>query len=84
MTQHAKNEPSRRLIVVLAAALAAWGLYHAIGAFLFNHDVRRGLVVFACMAAFLGWWMLLMRYRAKKKSEPARGPDTQQRFVQNG
>ena len=84
MKQHAKNEPSRNLIVLLAAALAAWGLYHAIGAFLFNHDVRRGLVVFACMAAFLGWWLLLVRYRAKRNNGPARGPDTEQRFVQNG
>jgi hypothetical protein len=84
MPHHSKNEPSRRLIVLLAAALAAWGLYHAVGAFLFNHDVRRGLVVFACMGAFLGWWLLLVRYRAKRNNELARGADTERRFVQNG
>jgi hypothetical protein len=82
MPQHAKNESSRRLIVLLLTALAAWGLYHAVGAFLFNHDVRRGLVVFVCMAAFLGWWLLLLRGRARKRPAPA--SDADQRFVQNG
>jgi hypothetical protein len=84
MTQPIQTEPGRRLIVLLAAALALWGLYHAVGAFLFNHDVRRGLVVLACMAAFLGWWLLLVRYRTKKKSEPAQPADADQRMVQNG
>jgi hypothetical protein len=84
MTQPTQSEPGRRLIVLLAAALATWGLYQAVGAFLFNHDVRRGLVVFACMAAFLGWWLLLVRHRTKKKSEQARFAGADQRTVQNG
>jgi predicted permease len=84
MTQTAKTEPSRRLIILLAAALAAWGFYHAIGAFLFNHDVRRGLVVLACMAAFLGWWLLLVRYRTKKNREQSRPASAGQRYVENG
>jgi hypothetical protein len=83
MTQPAKTEPSRRLIILLAVALAGWGLYHAVGAWLFNHDVRRGLVVFACMAAFLCWWLLLLRFRAKRRREPPRGAEEQQHFVQN-
>jgi hypothetical protein len=84
MTQPAKTEPSRRLIVLLAAALAAWGLYLSIGAFLFNHDVRRGLIVFVCMTAFLGWWLLLVRYRTKRNSEQSRPADADQRYVKNG
>ena len=84
MPQPAKTESSRRLIVLLAAALAAWGLYHAIGAFLFNHDVRRGLIVLACMAAFLGWWLLLLRFRAKRRRESISRADAEHRIVQNG
>jgi hypothetical protein len=98
MQEHANREPSRGLIVWLAAALAAWGLYLAVGAFLFNHDVRRGLLVFGCMAAFLGWWLLLLRGRGKRsvpcprlrvhagKTADSQPPptDADQRFVQNG
>ncbi|MEX2142105.1 MAG: hypothetical protein WD894_22755 [Pirellulales bacterium] len=67
MTQGRQNDPSRRWIVLLVAALAAWGLYHAVGAFLFNKDVRRGLVVFACMALFLAFWLLLLMVRKKRR-----------------
>ena len=74
------HDPNRRWIVLLASALAAWGLYHAIGAFLFNHDVRRGLIVLACMAVFLFWWMLLLRHRAKRNSGPARGAESDRVF----
>ena len=72
MPLSAQDVQSRRWIILLLAALAAWGLYHAIGAFLFNHDVRRGLIVLACMAVFLGWWMLLLRYRTKTRNVRSR------------
>jgi len=62
---------TRRWIVGLVLALAAWGLYNAIGAYLFNHDIRRGVVVTVAMAAFLGWWLLLLRFRGKKQSKPS-------------
>lgn len=71
MTQHAENDSHRRWIVLLVAVLACWGLYHAVGAFLFNHDVRRSLVVLGSMTAFLGCWLLLLRYRKKKGQERA-------------
>ena len=67
MSQPAQNDPSRRWIVLLMVALAAWGLYHAVGAFLFNKDVRRGLVVFACMVLFLAVWLSLMMVRKKRR-----------------
>ncbi len=66
MSEPLERETGPGRIVLLLAALAAWGLYHAVGAFLFNRDVRRGLVVLACMAAFLGWWVLLLAHRKRK------------------
>ena len=74
MSQPDENDPSRRWIVLLMAVLAGWGLYHAVGAFLFNKDVRRGLVVLACTALFLAFWMLLLRLR-KRRLEREPGPD---------
>ncbi|MGD9723859.1 MAG: hypothetical protein AB7O59_20855 [Pirellulales bacterium] len=60
------DEPStplsqRRLIAVIMAALAVWALYVAIGAYLYNFDPMRAVVVLVCMAAFLGFWLLLLR-----------------------
>ena len=66
MTEDIQNEPTRRWIVILIAVLAVWGLYHAVGAFLFNYDIRRGIVVLGSMTAFLGCWLALLRYRKKK------------------
>jgi hypothetical protein len=67
MDQPAQNQSHRGWIALLVVGLAGWGLYHAVGAFLFNHDVRRGLVVLACMSAFLVWWLLLLRLRSKRR-----------------
>jgi hypothetical protein len=62
---------TRRWIMALVLALAAWGLYNAVGAYLFNHDIRRGVVVTVAMAAFLAWWLLLLRLNSKTKNRPS-------------
>jgi hypothetical protein len=67
MTEPRQNDPTRQWIVLLVAALAAWGLYHAIGAYSFNQDVRRGLVVLACMALFLAFWLMLLKLRRRRQ-----------------
>jgi hypothetical protein len=58
-------------------ALLAWGGYLAIGAVRApgNHQTLRGLVIFACTAAFLGFWWLALQFRARRlaameKDEP--------------
>ncbi len=48
------------------AALVAWGLFHAAGAWTLNHDVRRPLIVLACVAAFLGFWLSLLAARRRR------------------
>ncbi|MFM8706628.1 MAG: hypothetical protein ACKOHK_00650 [Planctomycetia bacterium] len=48
------------------AALVAWGLFHAAGAWTLNHDVRRPLIVLACVAAFLGFWLALLASRRRR------------------
>jgi hypothetical protein len=66
MNNH-NREPTGRWIWGLVAALAVWGLYLAVGAFRFNHDVWRGVVVFGCMAAFLGFWLVMMKLRRNRE-----------------
>jgi hypothetical protein len=60
------QQSTRRVIWALVVALLAWGLYLAVGAFRFNHDIWRGVIVFGCMAAFLGFWLLMMKLKVKR------------------
>jgi CHASE2 domain-containing sensor protein len=55
-----------RIIRWLVLAILAWGGFHAIGAWRFNHDPRRGLVVLGCVAAFLGFWMTMLAVRQRR------------------
>jgi hypothetical protein len=55
-----------RLIAVLIVALLAWGVIHAVGAYRFNHDLRRPAMVLACVLGFLGFWGLLLWGRRRK------------------
>jgi hypothetical protein len=75
---HPNSDSSRgqlTLLVVLTLALAAWGIYHAVGAYFggfgeenLAHDFRRSLVVLACMGGFLGiWWCLVLTRKPRKK-----------------
>ena len=58
-----------RLPLVIMAALAVWGLVHAIGAYLYNYNPLRGLVVGAAMALFIAWWAWLLRLHARRQRE---------------
>ncbi len=60
------EDASRRLIVWLFVALAAWGVYLGVGAYLYKQDVRRPLIVIGCVAAFLGVWLLLLIGRNRR------------------
>ncbi|MFM7185333.1 MAG: hypothetical protein ACKO4Z_11250 [Planctomycetota bacterium] len=46
--------------------IVAWGAFHALGAWRLNHDPRRMLVVFACVAAFLGFWLAMLAARRRR------------------
>lgn len=48
------------------AGVVAWGGVHAIGAWRLNHDPRRALVVLGCVAAFLGFWLVMLAARRRR------------------
>jgi hypothetical protein len=54
-------------------AVLVWGAILAAGAWTFNHDIRRPLVVMACVLGFLGFWgaMLASRRRRTERSSGA-------------
>ncbi len=55
---------AERLLRWIMVAIVAWGVFHAIGAWMLNHDARRPLVVLACVGAFLGFWLLMLSTRS--------------------
>jgi hypothetical protein len=67
------RDASRRLVLGLFVALALWGMYLAVGAYLYKHDVRRPLIVLGCMMAFLGIWLLLLVGRNRRGRRPPGG-----------
>ena len=56
---------AKRIILLIMAGVAAWGLFHAVGAWRLNNDPRRMLVVLGCVAAFLGFWGVMLGVRAR-------------------
>ena len=55
-----------RVLAVIAAGVLAWGVYHAVGAYLYNHDPWRGVVVLGCVIAFLGFWGVMLAARKRR------------------
>lgn len=77
---------SQRIVTAIIAALVVWGVFLAIGAtgyFIESSlfDVRKSLIVLACMAAFLGLWTMVLRSIENKPQQsrwaaPADGSDS--------
>lgn len=62
------------LLAGIIGALALWGIYLAIGSYLgwgnrdpnTQFDIRRGLIVIACMGGFLLFWGALLWNRNRR------------------
>lgn len=63
-----------RIVAAIMLAVAAWGVFHAVGAYQLNHDPRRALVVLGCVGGFLGFWggmLLAARHRlGRQRRQP--------------
>ena len=67
------NPPGSKILIRwIFGGLTVWGIAQAIGAYSFNHDPRRPLIVLACVGAFLGFWVsLLVVFRNRQKQNSA-------------
>jgi uncharacterized membrane protein HdeD (DUF308 family) len=63
---------TRGIVALIAAALLAWGLLHAVGAVQLNGNPWRGVVVLGCVALFLGSWLMLLWNRGRRAAPPDR------------
>jgi hypothetical protein len=58
--------PTQRMIQWIVVGLVLWGIIHAVGAYQFNYNPWRGVVVIASFAIFLSWWWWLLRGREQR------------------
>jgi hypothetical protein len=56
---------TERVLWIIMAAVLAWGTFHAVGAYLYNHHWERPAMVLGCVAAFLAWWAWLLGKRRR-------------------
>jgi type VI protein secretion system component VasK len=68
-----------RILAWIMAAIVVWGLFHAVGAWMLNHDARRPLIVIACVAAFLGFWLAMLAARRRRLAHLQDGAREQRR-----
>jgi CHASE2 domain-containing sensor protein len=61
MTTPPAQPGAAKIIRGLMIAIVVWGAIIAAGAWTLNHDVRRPLVVMACVLGFLGFWLAMLR-----------------------
>ena len=62
----ALHHRSRQLLHIIMATLLVWGSIHALGAYLYNHDWRKPVVVYVCLIGFLGFWWLMLALRDRR------------------
>ena len=66
MSEMPSSPGPQRLILWIMLGIVAWGIFHAVGAWRLNHDPRRVLVVLGCVAAFLGFWLVMLSARRRR------------------
>ncbi len=72
VTSRSANAPDSdrmRIIRWVAVGVLGWGIFHAIGAWRFNNNPLRAVVVLACVGAFLGFWLAMLGLRQRRLSK---------------
>lgn len=70
MVSRASQPDAERIIRWIMLGIVIWGLFHAVGAWRLNHDPRRMLVVLGCVAAFLGFWLVMLASWRRRHARP--------------
>jgi hypothetical protein len=58
----------RKIMTWILAGLVLWGVLHAVGAYLFNYNPWRALVVLTSFALFIGLWLAAISLRERRIS----------------
>ncbi len=68
-TESIRTTERFQIIRWIVLALIAWGIFHAVGAWRFNHNPLRAVVVLVCVAGFLGFWMTMLAVRQRRLTQ---------------
>jgi len=68
MTTPPSPPGAERILRWIMLGIVVWGSVHALGAWTFNHDARRPVVVLVCVAVFLGFWLTMLAARRRRLS----------------
>ena len=60
---------AERIIRLIISGLIVWGIAQAVGAYTLNYNPLRPLIVLACVAAFLGFWLMLLAVWRKRHGQ---------------
>lgn len=70
------SAPSRstswRPILAVMLAVTLWCVYQAVGTYRTGSDVRKPLIVMAIWLFFIGGWLLMLYFRARRMAENER------------
>ncbi len=62
---------AEKILRWIMVAVLVWGSILAAGSWTFNHDVRRPIIVFACVIGFLGFWNVMLAARRRRLARGA-------------
>lgn len=57
------------LIRAIVIGLVVWAILHAVGAYTFNQNPWRAVMVLVCCGLFIAWWWWLLRLRRRRTGE---------------
>jgi VIT1/CCC1 family predicted Fe2+/Mn2+ transporter len=60
------QKATRYVLAFIMGGVLIWGSIHAVGAYMYNHDVWRAVVVMASVLLFLGFWLAMLSARARR------------------
>jgi membrane protein DedA with SNARE-associated domain len=87
----AKKSPQVWFFIILLAALAVWGVLLAVGAFLGgppslarHFDIRKPLIVLACVGLFVGLWGWALFSRHKRLARESANAAEEARAMSGG
>ena len=66
MTPSSPAATPEKILRWIMVAVLVWGSILAAGSWTFNHDIRRPIIVFACVIGFLGFWNVMLAARRRR------------------
>ena len=57
-----QSQSVRKMTNIIMLAILAWGTFHMVGVYVFSRepDIRKPIIVYACVFAFVVFWRFLL------------------------